>query len=135
MTTMIEIEQLDEKQANPLFVSARKLFLFGIGAVALAQDQMGDYTVKLVERGEKIQQERMEQFNHMLDERRKESRQATKKAEKEVEKRLEQLFHRLNIPTSDDIKALNSKITTLTRKVDELKKAATHPAVERVSKN
>jgi poly(hydroxyalkanoate) granule-associated protein len=71
----------------------------------------------------------------MVEDRRKDSREATKKAEHELEKRIETILHRLNIPTSNDIKALNTKITTLSRKVDELKKATSHPVTERVSQN
>jgi poly(hydroxyalkanoate) granule-associated protein len=135
MTAVIEVEQAEEKEPNLVIESARKVFLVGVGALALVQEEVSTLAEKLVERGEKMQKERVGQFNKMVEARRKESREATKKAEQEMEKRIEQILHRLNIPTSTDIQTLNTKITTLSRKVDELKKATTHAAAERVSHN
>jgi polyhydroxyalkanoate synthesis regulator phasin len=37
--------------------------------------------------------------------------------------RMEDLLGRMNVPTKNDIDALSAKITALTKKVDELKKA------------
>jgi poly(hydroxyalkanoate) granule-associated protein len=47
----------------------------------------------------------------------------SKKAEVEMDKRVEDVLARMNIPTKAEIEALSAKITTLTKKVDELKKA------------
>jgi poly(hydroxyalkanoate) granule-associated protein len=40
-----------------------------------------------------------------------------------MDKRIEEILDRLNVPTKSDIEALSAKITALTKKVDELKKA------------
>ena len=44
-----------------------------------------------------------------------------KGAEKEVDKRFEDMLVKLNIPTKNDITALNDKIADLAKKVESLK--------------
>jgi poly(hydroxyalkanoate) granule-associated protein len=47
-----------------------------------------------------------------------------RKAEAEMDKHIEEVLTRMNIPTKAEIEALSAKITTLTKKVDELRKAS-----------
>lgn len=105
---------------NPVFETARKVLLAGIGAVSLAQSEIEDFVNKLVERGEI----REKDGRKLLDELREKQQKQTKKAEKELDKRLDDVLARLNIPTRSDIDALNKKIGALTKKIDELKKTA-----------
>jgi len=102
-----------------LFEASRKVLLAGIGAVALAQDEIEDFIGKLVERGEIAEQDGKRLFSEIMDKRKK----STEKAEDEFTKRVEEILDRMNVPTKDDINKLGQKITNLTKKVDELKKA------------
>jgi polyhydroxyalkanoate synthesis regulator phasin len=102
-----------------LYEAARKVLLAGIGAVALAQDEIEDFIDKLVERGEIAEQDGKRLFSEIMDKRKK----STEKAEDEFTKRVEEILDRMNVPTKDDINKLGQKITNLTKKVDELKKA------------
>ncbi len=102
-----------------LFEASRKVLLAGIGAVALAQDEIEDFIGKLVERGEIAEQDGKRLFSEIMDKRKK----GTEKAEEEFTKRVEEILDRMNVPTKDDINKLGQKITNLTKKVDELKKA------------
>ena len=45
-----------------------------------------------------------------------------KKIADDLEQRIEGVLTRMNIPTKEEIETLTSKITALTRKVDDLKK-------------
>lgn len=105
---------------NPIFETARKVLLAGIGAVSLAQSEIEDFVNKLVERGEI----REKDGRKLIDELREKQRKQTQKAEKELDKRLDDILARLNIPTRSDIDELNKKIAALTKKIDELKKTA-----------
>jgi len=105
---------------NPIFETARKVLLAGIGAVSLAQSEIEDFVNKLVERGEI----REKDGRKLIDELREKQRKQTQKAEKELDKRLDDILARLNIPTRSDIEELNKKIAALTKKIDELKKSA-----------
>jgi poly(hydroxyalkanoate) granule-associated protein len=121
--TVIEVEQMEEKETNILQETLHKSMLIGLGAYGLIQDNIVEMMDKLVERGEKVSKERRAQFDEMVEGRRKEAQKASKTAEKRLEKRLENVLHTLNIPTREDIRSLNTKVTTLSKKVDELKKA------------
>jgi poly(hydroxyalkanoate) granule-associated protein len=108
-----------EQERSPLLEAARKVLLASVGAVALAQDELEDFVNKLVERGEIAEKDGKKLVRDLMERRKKES----EKAEKELDKRVEELLHRMNVPTKADIEALSAKITALTEKVDELKKA------------
>ncbi|MBK7920523.1 MAG: phasin family protein [Chloroflexi bacterium] len=56
----------------------------------------------------------------MVDDRKKEAEKANKRAEKEFNKRMEAVLHRLNVPSRAEIRSLNTKITKLSKKIDEL---------------
>jgi poly(hydroxyalkanoate) granule-associated protein len=112
-------EAVEEMERTPLFEMARKVLLASIGAVALAQEEVEEFVSKLVERGEIAEKDGKKLVREMMEKRKKEA----KKAEDELDKRLEELMGRMNVPSKGDIDALSSKITALTKKVDELKKA------------
>lgn len=110
-----ELEALDEEERSRFFQVARKVVLAGIGAVALAQDEVEDFVNKLVERGEIAEKDARKLLREVTDRRRR-------TAEKEMDKRLDDLLERMNVPSKADIDALGHKITALTRKVDVLNK-------------
>jgi polyhydroxyalkanoate synthesis regulator phasin len=112
-------EVVEEGEANPLLAMARKVLLAGIGAVALTQEEIEKFVSKLVERGEIAEKDGKNLVRDVMEKRKKEA----KKAEDELEKRMEELLDRMNVPTKSDIESLSAKITALTKKVDELKKA------------
>ncbi len=109
-----ELEEADEER-NRFFQASRKVLLAGIGAVALAQDEIEDFVNRLVERGEIAEKDARKLIREVTDKRRK-------SAEHELDKRLEDLLEQLNVPSKTDIDALGHKITALTHKVEELKK-------------
>lgn len=108
-----------KEEHNPFLDAARKVLLAGIGAVALAQDEIEDFVDRLVERGEIAEKDGRKLLREVMDRRKKE----TEKAGDEVSKRVEEILDRMNVPTKADIEALGEKIAALTKKVDELKKA------------
>lgn len=98
-----------------LYEAARKVLLAGMGAVALAQEEADDFLNKLVERGEIAEKDAKKLMKEMMDKRRKAGKDG-------LEKRIEDILDRMNVPTKSDIEVLSAKITTLSHKVDELKK-------------
>jgi polyhydroxyalkanoate synthesis regulator phasin len=111
-----EVEQMEEEERNRFFQVARKVVLAGFGAVGLAQDELEEFVNRLVERGEIAEKDARKLMHEVTDKRRK-------SAEKEMDKRLDDVLERMNVPSKSDIEALSHKITALTHKVDELKKA------------
>jgi poly(hydroxyalkanoate) granule-associated protein len=114
----VNVEEAQEEERSSLLEATRKVLLASIGAVALAQDELETFVNKLVERGEIAERDGKQLVRDVMERRRKE----TQRAEDELEKRMEELLGRMNVPTKSDIEALSAKITTLSKKVDELKK-------------
>ncbi len=109
----------DGAERNPLVEAVRKVLLAGIGAVVLAQEEAEDLVNKLVERGQIAEQDGRKILKDVMERRKK----TTEKAEDALDKRVEELLDRMNVPTKTDLEALSAKITALTKKVEELKKA------------
>jgi poly(hydroxyalkanoate) granule-associated protein len=112
-------KESEETERKPLLEATRKVLLASIGAVALAQDEVENFVKKLVDRGGIAEQDGKKLVREVMERRKKE----TKKAEDELDKRIEELLTRMNVPSKGDIEALSTKITALTKKVDELKKS------------
>ena len=111
-------EMFEESEHNPLLEAARKVLLAGIGAIALAQEEIEEFVGRLVERGEIAEKDGRKLIREVMDKRKKEA----EKAEDELTKRVETVMDRMSVPSKADIEALSKKITELTKKVDELKK-------------
>ena len=117
----VVVEEAGGEEERSRFVEAtRKVLLAGIGAVALTQEQIESFVNKLVERGEIAEKDGKKLVRDVMEKRKKEA----KKAEDELDKRMVEILDRMNVPTKNDIEALSAKITALTKKVDELKKAS-----------
>jgi len=96
------------------------VLLAGIGAVALTREELEQFVQKLIDRGQIAEADGKKVVKDVMAKRKK----ATSKAGSHLDKRIEEVLSRMNIPTKDEIEALSAKITTLTKKVDELKKGA-----------
>jgi polyhydroxyalkanoate synthesis regulator phasin len=115
---VVEKEMNGHEEHKPLLEAARKVLRAGIGAVALAQDEVEDFVNRLVERGEIAEKDGRKLVREVMDRRKKDA----DKAEDVVTKRVEEILDRMNVPTKSDIEALGDKIAALSKKVDELKK-------------
>ena len=125
----------------------RTVYLAGLGAVSLAQDETGTIINKLVEQGTEAEKEGRQWLNRMVKQQRKQTEKAADEVEvrvenytDRVEETVEKILARLNIPTKDrvehtvenalaklnvptknDIDRLSAKIAELSEKVDNLK--------------
>lgn len=99
--------------------SLRRVLLASVGVVALTIEEMGELVDKLVERGEIAEQEGKKLVNEIKEKRQKK----TGEAEDVASTRMHEMMDRMDIPTKSDIDDLSAKIATLSKKVDELKKA------------
>jgi len=123
MATKVQEDQAQEstngkEERSPLLEAARKVLLAGIGAVAIAQEEIEDFVNKLIERGEIAEKDGKKLISEVVEKRKK----SAEKAEDEFTQRIEEILDRLNVPSKEDIDALGNKITALSKKVDELKK-------------
>lgn len=131
MTEMNEVQETTQEYV--IAVNPRKIFLAGLGAVAMTQESLtklaktlAESGNKLIERGEQIADDRAQQRQVRLEE-----SQALVAAEQEVlaeqvveavgtaENRLDWVWRRANIPTATDFNVLNDKLETLNARLDE----------------
>jgi poly(hydroxyalkanoate) granule-associated protein len=118
MSEKIEvIEEEVVETGNSLLAGVRRVLMAGVGAVALAQEEVEEFVKKLVDRGEIAEKDGRKLVDDILEKR----KTRAKKAEDALESRIEGLLERMNVPSKNDIDALSKKITLLAEKVDELK--------------
>ncbi len=124
-------ESVDGREANPFLQIAHRVLLAGIGAVALAQEEIEEFVDRLVERGEIAEKDGRKILSDVLERRRRRVEEtedeivaAAESAGSEIDSRIEGILHRMNVPTKSDIDSLSDKIATLTEKVDQLKRTA-----------
>lgn len=118
MTEEIEILEEEVAETKSVFLGGlRRILMAGIGAVALAQEEVEEFVNRLVERGEIAEKD----GRKLIDELRQRRRQKAEEAEEKLEGRIEGLLDRMNVPSKRDIRELNEKIAMLAEKVDELK--------------
>jgi polyhydroxyalkanoate synthesis regulator phasin len=118
-----EVAEMSEEEVvieePSILDSLRRVLLASVGVVALTIEEVGDLVDKLVERGEIAEQEGKKLIVEIKEKRKKK----TDEAEEMTSSRVREALDRMDIPTKSDIDELSKKITTLSKKVDELKKA------------
>lgn len=129
-TIEVEIEETNDAGVQSVVVdNVHKVFLVGLGAAAMAQDELVNLIEKFAEQGEQTEQKVRESLSEMRDNRKNQAEEAkqkagdvNKKAEEEMKNRMEGALNRFNIPSRNEIKALDEKISTLSEKIDDLNK-------------
>lgn len=122
MASKAEAKVIEEEvviEEPSILESLRRVLLASVGAVALTIEEIGDLVDKLVERGEIAEQEGKKLINEIKQKRMKKADEA----EDMASTRMREMMDKMDIPTKSDIDDLSAKIATLSKKVDELKKA------------
>jgi poly(hydroxyalkanoate) granule-associated protein len=113
-----------KKNSEPLASRLLNLpVVLSLGMYSFAEEQLSDLFESLTKRGTKTQKAGQKYLKKLM----KTGSEKTKKAEQKVEKKVEKAepkeewilraLHRLNIPTSTDIAALDKRVDALLRKV------------------
>lgn len=113
---------LPENGPNPMIEMVRKVLLASIGAVALTQEEIEKFVSKLVERGEIAEKDGRKLVKDLMEKRRKKTTEVKEESEEEFEKRMEEVLARMNIASKSDVDSINRKLTTLSKKLDDLNK-------------
>jgi poly(hydroxyalkanoate) granule-associated protein len=117
---VVEVSEEEVVVEEPsILESLRRVLLASVGVVALTIEEVGDLVDKLVERGEIAEQEGKKLIIEIKEKRKKK----TDEAEEVASSRVREALDKMDIPTKSDIDDLSKKIATLSKKVDELKKA------------
>ena len=97
--------------------SAHKVWLAGLGALALAQDGAGKLFETLVSRGKDVET----RGSGMLKDARGKVEDAWKKVGKEMDEQVVAVLHRVGVPSREDIATLNRRVEHLTASIEQLK--------------
>lgn len=116
--TAEQVHEEAKSRPAPLLDIARKVLLAGVGAAALAGDEIEEFVDRLVERGEIAERDGRKLVKDVLERRKQSSR-----FEERIDRQIEQFVSRLNVPTKADVDALSSRIADLSKKIDVLKKS------------
>ena len=112
MTTKNDNKKQEESGFS-FFDMSRKILMAGIGAAALAEEEIRGYIDKLADRGEIAENDARKLFNEVMEKREGVLREKIEKVRKKSP---------ISVATKEDIDALTKKVEELTKKLDELKK-------------
>lgn len=118
MTDSTNTETTEQNEKSSFYEYLHKVLMAGIGAVALAQDEIETFVQKMLERGEIAEKE----AKTLLDEVKSRRKEHVKKTEEALDKQLENLLSRMSIPTKTDLEDLRQRIQELSDKIDQLSK-------------
>lgn len=128
-TQLTQVKKQLGEVTSEVTESAHQVFLAGLGAAALSQEETGRLFDRLVSRGRKVEAEGKKKVAAGKKQLDATTKQATARAEKvyrrvqnEVDSRLAKLVNRLGIPNQDQIRLLTDRVAELTRKVEGLAK-------------
>lgn len=141
MSEQIEIvEEKTQTALEPVMKFGRKAMYFGLGTVGVFTDgvkgvftKSGEYSEKLVERGEKFAKDSREFVSKMTEDRQDLAKDTVKKASDTLERYSEQVLSRAHIPTSEDIDAVTKKVASIERKLDKAIKEGAAEAKTKVA--
>lgn len=114
--------------------NAHKVWLAGLGAFAVAEEEGSKFLKNLMEKGEDIESKGKEQL-----EKAKGAATGVKTVAESywdtfgqtIDEAVTKVFDRVGVPTKDEIKALNKKVAALTKAVEGLKKTEAKPAAKK----
>jgi poly(hydroxyalkanoate) granule-associated protein len=115
------VENNAADEGGTLLEGLRRVLMAGIGVAVLAQEEIEDFVIKLVDRGEIAENDGRSLVSDVLERRRREIQDRSKRAGDGVDRRIESMLNRLNVPTQSEIAGLSEQISELSKKVDELR--------------
>jgi poly(hydroxyalkanoate) granule-associated protein len=128
-----------KKMQEEALDSAHKIWLAGLGALRVAEEEGSKLFRNLVEKGEELQERSKDQLSGVRDTVRKaagrareEAGEAWGKVGSTVDEQVSEALRRLGVPTRDEIAGLSRQVEQLTLAVERLrqqeKKRAAKPA-------
>lgn len=129
-----KVQEQAQKLTTDVTASARQVFLAGLGAFSLVEQEGekllqggGKLFEDLVARGKKVEaagKKRIADGRKQVETARKKTEESFERLQDEVSEQLTKLVQRLGIPHQDQIKALSDRVAELTRKIDAMQKSA-----------
>ena len=123
---------------NDIMESAHKVWLAGLGAVAMAEQEGGKFFSNLMEQGQKIEnksKKQVEKAKGTVSGMKTVAESYWETFGRTVDDQMTAVIHRIGVPTKDEIETLTKKVEDLTVAVDNLRtKSAAKPAATATKK-
>ncbi len=116
----------NEKTINEIKTSAHKIWLAGLGAVAMAEEGGEKLFKSLVDRGEDLEKSGLEQVDQLKDkvtDAKTKGKDALGKVGSTFDDAVGSALTRLGVPTRDEIATLTKRVEELTASVERLTEA------------
>lgn len=115
---------------NEIKDQAHKIWLAGLGALAMAEEEGGKLFRSLVERGENIEsrgKEQVEKAKGAVTGVKVVAESYLETFERTLDDKVSTVINKLGVPTKDEIDTLTSKVEELTETINKMKKAQAAP--------
>jgi poly(hydroxyalkanoate) granule-associated protein len=113
---------------NDIMESAHKVWLAGLGAVAMAEEEGGKLFSSLLDKGQKLEgksREQVEKAKGTVAGMKTVAESYWETFGRTVDDQMTAVIHRIGVPTKDEIEALTKKVEDLTVAVDNLRTKST----------
>ncbi len=111
--------------------SVKNVWLAGLGVVSVSQKEIEKLYGNLVKEGQSFENKSKKQVNKLTDKAeskfdtlKKEAGKRINKIEGFFEGQIEKALKKLDVPTNDELKALNKRLEALTAEIKKIEKAA-----------
>ena len=109
---------------NDIMESAHKIWLAGLGAVAMAEEEGAKFFSNLMEKGQKLEnksKKHVEKAKGTVTGMKTVAESYWETFGRTIDDRVTAVIHRIGVPTKDEIEALTKKVENLTVAVDKLR--------------
>jgi poly(hydroxyalkanoate) granule-associated protein len=113
-----------KEMQNDILESAHKVWLAGLGAVAMAEEEGGKFFSTLLEKGEKLEgksKKQVEKAKGTVSGMKTVAESYWETFGRTVDDQVTAVIHRIGVPTKDEIEDLTKKVEDLTVAVDNLR--------------
>jgi poly(hydroxyalkanoate) granule-associated protein len=132
-TIVVENNEVEQSYTQKVTDTAHKALQVGLGAVDYTKEQIvelahkaqnstSELVNKLAERGAKVETVNRERVSEVVESGKKQTDETVQEAQDVLDGRIKAVLQRMNIPTKDDIDALNDKLDKLAQKLEQLEK-------------
>jgi len=109
---------------NDIMDSAHKIWLAGLGAVAMAEKEGGKFFAGLIEKGKTLEdksKDQVEKAKGTVAGMKTVAESYWETFGRTIDEKVTAVIHRIGVPTKDEIEALTTKVENLTVAVDKLR--------------
>lgn len=100
--------------------AGRNVWLAGLGALARAEEEGREFFDQLVERGRKVESRQFKSLDRTVARTSDQLKEWGDRVQGTVQDSLQGLLHRVGLPSREDLDHLSARLSTLSRKVDQV---------------